>query len=966
MPILNKNGKALSQKEVRTLITMMQGSYDSFIDRFKDSRKLQLGAMFCDGYKKRRDELERSYLELASSEKNIDVGELIKNEYSNTNRSIMEKNIQNIHNIISEPTGNEYDFYNEAILASEDPYALKINGSINGNTVEPSSINTDEGYQTTAGSFKLADVPMEGIKDIVNYNPNRDRIADLHTPRSGNSNTLAQNKNKERNESIFKFDSAAELSRIRSSELISKMAKGEDISFTDLFDAFSSLNEMTRIGDAGGGKLRSKVVRAGNIYGVGPAVVPYTLYKTLNTIAESMNIIRKTVDPDLRRTRAIQLAAFAYSMTLSEHVFEDGNGRSCRLLADTILQSFGLPPHIPSKEQSTHDVVGTISESLDFDQCAKVFFDNVKKSSDALVGKFDKSILKRDEYARLREKGAAYIQEISKSSKLPDDLLDYIDNLDVADFIDPVIYNSAESREELDMWLEDNYKLFAVYAHMNEDPAFADQLMNLPGDKGLRIRSVLLRCEAAAGYGSAFLDAAREPGFVNNEYLDLSPEELDAEKEVLLSNLTPENTQKISLIEKNKEMLMRFKHAGEIDELNKMLLEADGFNQYDHKAFENRMISEFGEIAEEMVNRGPNRYTDSLDNNISNDNEEVTIELPDDFEERSSEESVQSKEDEVQEPEEEKMVEVPGKYAEAYHYYTSSGKEIPKEKAMEDIAAGLQVSRQFRNKRFQTIYNFQGEKGKTKYGIAASKLEFPEDGSPDQLISRLKDFRDDLSDTDPWYKLNNSKAFKDLKKGVKAAITLTEKFKKYPTESNRQRLQDHLDNMAELADSYSDKKFKDFEKSNEMNDKRRSDVAGGFRDFIYTVKLNNFKALDSEKVENYLSDLKKIQVNRNDPNMMKKYLLTLASLGSKIEKKDPELAEQKREIALMIKAETDKLGKGAKSFLKEKCGLNPSEIKKINKAVLSAGVPLKGKVPPAPQKIAEVEAPAAEKNEILF
>ncbi len=88
-------------------------------------------------------------------------------------------------------------------------------------------------------------------------------------------------------------------------------------------------------------------ISAGRIEGVGTFTAPKALYKTLSTIADSMNKIKKTQNEALRKTQAIQLAGFAYAVTLSEHVFMDANGRTCRLFADTILQTFELPPHTP-------------------------------------------------------------------------------------------------------------------------------------------------------------------------------------------------------------------------------------------------------------------------------------------------------------------------------------------------------------------------------------------------------------------------------------------------------------------------------------------------------------------------------------------------------------------------------------------------------------------------------------------
>lgn len=99
----------------------------------------------------------------------------------------------------------------------------------------------------------------------------------------------------------------------------------------------------------------------------------------MSTIADYMNRIKKTSDPALQKTQAIQLAAFTYQMTLSEHLFDDANGRTCRLMSDVILQSFGLPPHTPSKEELS--LCRTVDEhALDFEKGTEVFMKGVQLS----------------------------------------------------------------------------------------------------------------------------------------------------------------------------------------------------------------------------------------------------------------------------------------------------------------------------------------------------------------------------------------------------------------------------------------------------------------------------------------------------------------------------------------------------------------------------------------------------------
>ena len=72
-------------------------------------------------------------------------------------------------------------------------------------------------------------------------------------------------------------------------------------------------------------------------------------------------------------------------MTVSEHVFGDGNGRTCRFFADTILQTFGLPPHIPLPEiRELGKTIGT--EPIDFNKGTEIFMSGIRQSDLVLKG----------------------------------------------------------------------------------------------------------------------------------------------------------------------------------------------------------------------------------------------------------------------------------------------------------------------------------------------------------------------------------------------------------------------------------------------------------------------------------------------------------------------------------------------------------------------------------------------------
>ncbi len=261
----------------------------------------------------------------------------------------------------------------------------------------------DEGYEKTDSAFKLADEPLPGIEEIGSYNLNNTSVGVLYDARSGNSGTL-ENKVEDRlkdltdpknqspgqqeqlkarlNDAVKSTGGlhvVGETSRIFSTELMNK----DNITFGDLYDIFSGLNKAARQGDDKGGKLRGEGITAGRVNGVGTFNALRDLYKTLSKVADLMNRIKKTENEALRKTQAIQVANYAYFMTLSEHVFGDGNGRTCRMFADTILQTFGLPPHTPMQEiQYELKTIGT--DPMDFNKGTEIFFKGIKESDKLL------------------------------------------------------------------------------------------------------------------------------------------------------------------------------------------------------------------------------------------------------------------------------------------------------------------------------------------------------------------------------------------------------------------------------------------------------------------------------------------------------------------------------------------------------------------------------------------------------
>ncbi len=394
MPLIHNNGKTVNQQDKEALLEMLQGNMQNIIARleyYRDYTGGRAGEVYNPVIKVYQDGLK-------------DLPEKLRTAGEKPDEIKVADFIQKMHHDMAEKVIStldpEDDLYPDLqnILFS-DMGGMVYPGLAEG--LQPEERDMPEKYQDQINDFKLADVPMEGVEDIAEYKPESGRILALYENRAGNSNTLKpeniakleqgveahrfdldrQTYNKfvkdlqDAKTAAFGLHAGAEYTRIRSSEMMAK----ENVTFADVYETFTNINKMARPGDPEAGKLRGTSITAGNLKGPGATAIPMQTYQTLQTIADSMNQIKKTEDPALKKTQAIQLAAFAYQMTLAQHVFNDGNGRTCRLFADSILQTFGLPPHTPTKAES--DIMKTIGEEkMDFKKGAEVFLENVKKS----------------------------------------------------------------------------------------------------------------------------------------------------------------------------------------------------------------------------------------------------------------------------------------------------------------------------------------------------------------------------------------------------------------------------------------------------------------------------------------------------------------------------------------------------------------------------------------------------------
>ncbi len=412
MALFNNRNEKLSTENTNAILDMVKGSLDAHVQKLKSmKKKMSTYSAGCNDstfydplievYEQGLADISGQFEEAVNSDQEISVQDFLNGVFTKLSEKAAGRVDKN------NPYFNKY-FYGDLAFQWEDYNFYKLFNA------ECQYRDNNKEYDKSSSPFKLATEPLEGVEDIGEYNPDADSVKPLYEGRTGNSGTMktkiddlkrqiqevrdnANMKNAAKEKKIqylqekidkaefspFGLHMGAEVSRIHSSKLKAKMTKGDEpITFADLYNTLTDLNVSARANDPDGGKFRGDSVVAGTLRGVSPSAAPAIAFRTLDDIADYMNRIRKTEDPALRKTQAIQLASYAYQMTLSEHLFADGNGRTCRLFSDTILQSFGLPPHTPSKEVSS--LTDSLGLSIDFNKGANVFLSCVKTSDNIL------------------------------------------------------------------------------------------------------------------------------------------------------------------------------------------------------------------------------------------------------------------------------------------------------------------------------------------------------------------------------------------------------------------------------------------------------------------------------------------------------------------------------------------------------------------------------------------------------
>ena len=416
MPIIGLNGKRINDADTVSLEQMLKGSLENHIYHLKEWQA-NAGVMdedpaFYDRilqhFRNGLDHLQEKINTAKEGNRQVKVQDLISSVYSEISAGVVNQlqtedmSNNKIHTSVESFLSYEASDWGDTNLAKAYP---------NRNKLKIQTQDTEAGYKRTEEAFRFANEPMAGIDFLEDYDPAKESVAVLYGGRAGNSGTLKHTVEEYQEklagmqegdplynstkQNLEKAETAraglimgGEMARNRSVDLRNK----NGVSFGDLYFILSDLNGTVMPKEKQGGKLRGFGIVSGKVNGSGSFVAPVNLYKTLSKIADGINQVKKVEDTALRKTRAIQLASFSYQMLVSEHVFPDANGRTSRLFADTILQTFGLPPHMPQKDK----LIKTMGEPMDFNAGALGFYKGICQSENILREEREKEPLPKE------------------------------------------------------------------------------------------------------------------------------------------------------------------------------------------------------------------------------------------------------------------------------------------------------------------------------------------------------------------------------------------------------------------------------------------------------------------------------------------------------------------------------------------------------------------------------------------
>lgn len=365
---IDKNGKRLNKTDCECIKSMYEGVFQGLLKALSYERE----------YKKRAS---RADYDVLMKQLEVHVNEMLQKFEEKTNDkklicvdSFFDKGLRGLTEIVESKREkfDDHDFEQIRGTLKSVYERLGIKG------FKPQKQDTAKGLKESMNSFKLTQKAFKGIENIREYAANGRNFAPLTELRKENSGTFSGAGNDENLER--KYQDALNCSY----EAANAFKRKEKVSFGDLYGAFSRFN--SHVAQEGRyvqpGKMSGVAMEAGILNGVSPMAMPVQMYYFLDNVAEKINSIKKVQNKALQKSQAVQLAAFTYQMAVAAHVFGDGNGRSCRLLADTILQTFDMPPHTPNPAMMGLAI--TIGNAMDYNQSSAIMLRGVKVSNDYL------------------------------------------------------------------------------------------------------------------------------------------------------------------------------------------------------------------------------------------------------------------------------------------------------------------------------------------------------------------------------------------------------------------------------------------------------------------------------------------------------------------------------------------------------------------------------------------------------
>lgn len=407
MGFKDKNGKKLSENDISSLKQIYTDLFEGYLKVIVEPDPISFGDKYDDPAVEHFQNVCNDFLNKFDEKSRNTDEDFVVEDFYNTELNNLFNDYAGFGN---SPENLRNGYYQHFFKKFRDHFISRFDGSV--------ARNGDEGLASTMSGFSLTKEPLEDIEKIAEYDPNVQGEDPFIEARLSNSGTYAQlqiDDNKELlNKAISEFKTLSDYTR----SVAASLQKKESVEFSDLYNVFTQLNRELRPGETDGGKIRVDEIGFGNnLEGIGSCAIPADLFTTLNRVADYMNEIKKTEDPLVRKSQAVQLAAFAYQLTVSEHIFGNGNGRSCRLLCDTILQTFGLPPQVP-----TFDLISTggeIGSKLDFNRGAKCFTRGLVLATDLKNLNENKALeSKNPELDKNTGKALAYLNSEHLSSKL--------------------------------------------------------------------------------------------------------------------------------------------------------------------------------------------------------------------------------------------------------------------------------------------------------------------------------------------------------------------------------------------------------------------------------------------------------------------------------------------------------------------------------------------------------------------